>query len=112
VKEVSVRRPVDMIVVGDVRSDAVTINYNANLDPVIGDAPDNDPVNHDQAPSNRHNFRSNLMFADGHAESPKRNDTIDPANLIWRARWNNDNDPHTEVTWTVPWLPGQGILEQ
>ena len=22
---------------------------------------------------------------------------------IWRSRWNNDNQPHNELTWTVNW---------
>jgi hypothetical protein len=102
VKDSTIRRPVDMIVIGDVRSDAPTPNFNANLDPVIGDAPDNDTTTHNQCPSNRHNYRTDLVFADGHAESPKRNDVINPNDNTWRARWNNDNDPHTEVTWTTP----------
>jgi prepilin-type processing-associated H-X9-DG protein len=97
VKDTMVRRPVEMISLGDVRSDAMVINFNANLDPVIDDAGDNLASNgHDQCPSNRHNFRCNLLFADGHVESPKRNDAIDPNNPTWRARWNNDNDPHLE----------------
>ena len=112
VKDSMVRRPSDMIAVGDVRSDATVIDFNANLDPVIGDASDNTLATHDQAPSNRHNYRTDLLFVDGHVESPKRNDVIDPNNMLWRARWNNDNDPHTAVTWTVPWLPGNGPLEQ
>ena len=43
------------------------------------------------------------MFADGHAETAIRHDVIDPANIVWRVRWNNDNQPHTEITWTVNW---------
>jgi prepilin-type N-terminal cleavage/methylation domain-containing protein/prepilin-type processing-associated H-X9-DG protein len=103
VKDTMVRRPSEMISVGDVRSDAAVINFNANLDPVIDDAGDNLAANgHDQCPSNRHNSRCNLLFADGHVESPKRNDVIDPTSLLWRARWNNDNDPHTEVpNWSM-----------
>ncbi len=102
VRESTVRRPVDMIALGDVRSDATVINFNANLDPVIGDAGDNDALNHDQCPSNRHNYRTDLLFAEGHVESPKRNDTINPTDSIWRARWNNDNNPHTtDVSWTM-----------
>jgi len=23
--------------------------------------------------------------------------------MNWRAKWNNDNDPHEEVNWTVKW---------
>jgi prepilin-type N-terminal cleavage/methylation domain-containing protein/prepilin-type processing-associated H-X9-DG protein len=103
VKDSMVRKPSDMIAVGDVRSDATTINYNANLDPVIDDAPDNMAANgHDQCPSNRHNYRTDLLFADGHVESPRRNDAINPNDGLWRARWNNDNDPHTEVpNWSM-----------
>lgn len=102
IKDSAVRSPANMIAVGDVRSDAATLNFNANLDPVIGDAADNDATTHDQCPCNRHNYRTDLLFCDGHVESPKRNDIIDPNNLTWRARWNNDNDPHTSITWTTP----------
>jgi len=98
VKDTMVRRPVEMISIGDVRSDATTISFNANLDPRIDDGADNLASNgHDQCPSNRHNFRCNLLFADGHVESPKRNDVINPNDPTWRARWNNDNDPHPEI---------------
>ena len=98
VKESMIRRPVDMIALGDIRSDAAAPNFNANLDPVIDDASDNLASNgHDQCPSNRHNFRTDLLYADGHVDSPKRNDAINPNDMTWRARWNNDNSPHTEV---------------
>jgi prepilin-type processing-associated H-X9-DG protein len=87
-----------------VRSDASVISFNANLDPVIDDSGDNSANNgHDQCPCNRHNFRCDLLFADGHVDSPKRNDAIDPTSSMWRARWNNDNDPHTTdvANWTL-----------
>jgi prepilin-type N-terminal cleavage/methylation domain-containing protein/prepilin-type processing-associated H-X9-DG protein len=112
VKDTTVRRPVDMIAIGDVRSDAATINFNANLDPVIGDSGDNTDTatGHDQCPSNRHDYRTDLLFADGHVESPKRNDAINPNNNTWRARWNNDNDPHTEIAnWP---MSNTTVLEQ
>jgi len=110
IKDSTLRRPVEMIALGDVRSDAPVINFNANLDPRIGDAPENDVNNHDQCPSNRHNYNSDLLFADGHVESIKRNTAVDPVNLNWRARWNNDNDPHTEIAnWP---MPATGTLEQ
>jgi prepilin-type N-terminal cleavage/methylation domain-containing protein/prepilin-type processing-associated H-X9-DG protein len=111
VKDSMVRKPSDMIAIGDVRSDAVTINFNANLDPVVNNS-DNKMPDHCQIPSNRHNYRTDLLFADGHVESPKRNDVVDPNNTEWRRKWNNDNDPHTEISWTVPWMPGEGQLEQ
>ncbi len=103
VKDSMILRPVDMIASGDVRSDAKVISFNANLDPVIDDAGDNLAVNgHDQAPSNRHNYRTDLLFADGHVESPKRNDVINPNDNTWRARWNNNNDASDgPVTWST-----------
>ncbi len=110
-KDGMVRRPSEMIAVGEVRSDAPVIKFNANVDPVTPPAVDN-PTQHTQAPCNRHNFRTDLLFADGHVESPKRNDVIDPNNPGWRARWNIDNDPHNEVNWSWPWLPANGPLEQ
>jgi prepilin-type N-terminal cleavage/methylation domain-containing protein/prepilin-type processing-associated H-X9-DG protein len=110
IKDTTVSRPTDMIALGDCRSDATTIQFGANLDPQVSNQ--QNPSQHNQTPSNRHNYRTDLLFADGHVESPKRNDVIDPKRNDWRARWNNDNDPHTEVTWSVPWLPGDGPLEQ
>ena len=47
---------------------------------------------------------------DGHyvcgrpAQAAVRKAVIDPVqNNPWRSRWNNDNKPHNEVTWTVNW---------
>jgi prepilin-type N-terminal cleavage/methylation domain-containing protein/prepilin-type processing-associated H-X9-DG protein len=115
VKETMVRRPSDMIAVGETRSDSTPsqISFNANVDPTTPPANQN-PTQHTQCPCNRHNYRTDLLFADGHVESPRRDDVINPDvnNIIWRARWNNDNNPHTEITWTWPWLPGTGPLEQ
>ncbi len=110
VRESTVRKPSDMIAVGDCRSDATTIEFNANIDPQVSNQ--QNPTQHNQAPCNRHNYTTDLLFADGHCETPKRNDVIDPSNYYWRARWCNDNSPHPEVTWSVPWLPGSGPLEQ
>jgi prepilin-type N-terminal cleavage/methylation domain-containing protein/prepilin-type processing-associated H-X9-DG protein len=110
IKDSTLRRPSEMIVIGEVRSDAPTVDFGANVDPQVSAM--QNPAQHNQCPCNRHNFRTDLTFADGHVESPRRNDVIDPNNLMWRARWNNDNDPHTEINWTVPWLPGNGPMEQ
>jgi prepilin-type N-terminal cleavage/methylation domain-containing protein/prepilin-type processing-associated H-X9-DG protein len=95
VTESMVVRPVDMIMLGDVAAPLNTTGvWPANLD----------PSQPDQWPSNRHNRRTDLMFADGHAQTGVRKQVIDPAqNNIWRARWNNDNKPHNEITWTVNW---------
>ena len=88
VTEAMVVSPADMIMLGDSKADA---SWDANMD----------PVNEPDRPSNRHNRRTNLMFADGHAQAANRREIIDPRNEVWRRRWNNDNQPHPEVTWTV-----------
>jgi prepilin-type N-terminal cleavage/methylation domain-containing protein len=60
-----------------------------------------DPTSPSQWPSQRHPGNTTcMMFCDGHAESAKRNDVINPANDLWRARWCLDNDPH-DVTLPV-----------
>jgi len=96
VKEAMVVSPVSMIMLADVPAikNAALISFNANLDPT-------DPTpGHSQWPANRHDLRTDLLCADGHAEHPKRNDVINPAiSGIWRNRWNNDNQPHNEYTW-------------
>jgi type II secretory pathway pseudopilin PulG len=97
VKESMIKSPSQMIFIGDVPSvkDPNLISYNANMDPTDNTA------GHTQCPSNRHNFRTDLLCSDGHVEAPIRNDVIDSkANAPWRRRWNLDNEPHNEVTWT------------
>ena len=91
--------PAQMIMLGDVKSpeDPAMINMNADLDPA-----DESP-GHSQWPSNRHNRHTDLLCTDGHVESPRRHDVIDPGNQAWRVRWNNDNQPHPEITWIVDW---------
>ena len=114
-----IRHPSDMIAIADLRSDAPagSIKFNGNIDPTAGDpsSPDYDP-NHTQVPCNRHSFHTDIVFSDGHVESPLRNWVVDPNNGQWRARWNNNNDPMNSgpnaVNWAVPWLPGTGPLEQ
>ena len=106
VKDTSVKRPVDMIALGDVISDAPagTIVFNANLHVTAVNSPN------PQWPCNRHNWRTDLVFCDGHVESPRRNDVIDPTQNLWRMRWNNDDNPHTEIpNWSTN---GEDVLEQ
>jgi len=84
-----VKKPTDMIMLADSKTDG---SWDGNIDAQEAD----------QWPSNRHNRRTVVMFADGHAEAPKRKEVIDPAfNNPWRRRWNNDNEPHTEFNWRV-----------
>ena len=88
IKDTEVKSPVNMIMLGDSKPDG---SFDGNVDP-------KSPA---EWPSNRHSRRTNLMFCDGHAESARRKDVIDPANSMWRARWNNDNQPHLEITWSI-----------
>ena len=108
-----IRHPADMIAIGDVRSDAPAgqVEFNANMDPTATSGT-GILANHTQVPCNRHTYHTDIVFADGHVEAPLRNMVIDPSNNTWRARWNNDGDPHLNISWTVPWLPGNGPLEQ
>ena len=102
VKDSMVMRPSEMIALGDVRSAQNTAylanNFSANLDPTCPD------FWHTQWPSNRHGYRAELLFADGHVETGKRRDMIDPSSLEWRRRWNRDNLAHngTEGTPAAP----------
>ncbi len=97
VRDADVLRPTDMIAYGDVPAilNAALISYNANMDVTDTSA------SHSQCPSNRHNYRTDLAFCDGHVEGPKRNVVRDPQSGYWRSRWNSDNQPHNEVTWTA-----------
>ncbi len=92
-----------MIAIADVRGaeNAGLLNFSANLDPT-------DPnYGWTEWPSNRHSYRTDILFADSHVSSAKRKDVIDPGNTEWRRRWNNDNLAHTGGTegsaksWTV-----------
>lgn len=87
--ENNVANPAQMIMFGDAKADG---SFDGSLD----------PTEVDQWPSNRHNMRSYLEFVDAHIESPLRKVVIDPApSNAWRSRWNNDNQPHDDLTWTV-----------
>lgn len=89
VKESAVKRPAEMIMLADSKPDG---SFDGNVDPKT-------PA---EWPSNRHQRRTNLMFCDGHAEAGRRVDVVNPKSDVWRRRWNNDNNPHYEITWTVP----------
>jgi prepilin-type N-terminal cleavage/methylation domain-containing protein/prepilin-type processing-associated H-X9-DG protein len=87
--ESRVKAPSDMIMLSDSKTDR---SWDGNID----------PKESDQWPAKRHNARCNIMFADGHAESALRKEVVNPLSQTWRARWNNDNDPHREIAnWTA-----------
>jgi prepilin-type N-terminal cleavage/methylation domain-containing protein/prepilin-type processing-associated H-X9-DG protein len=88
VAESAVVKPVEMIMLGDSKPDA---SFDGNID----------PSNPQEWPSNRHNRKTTLMYCDGHAEAASRKDVIDPKSDKWRRRFNNDNQPHFEYSWTV-----------
>jgi prepilin-type N-terminal cleavage/methylation domain-containing protein/prepilin-type processing-associated H-X9-DG protein len=106
VKDTMVISPSEMIMLGDSKPGSgearpVKGNFDANLD----------PRDVEELPANRHNFRTNLMFADGHADSALRKNVVDPKNDAWRSRWNNDNLAHSPrskespiiADWPVTW---------
>jgi prepilin-type N-terminal cleavage/methylation domain-containing protein/prepilin-type processing-associated H-X9-DG protein len=104
ITEAQVKKPADMIMLADSKPDG---HFDANIDPVIKGT---DNSQGQQIPSNRHNRRTDLMFCDGHAEAALRKDVVDPGSYTWRARWNNDNDPHmNDVTWTA--IPEPSTLD-
>ena len=95
VSEAAVRAPSDMIMLGDSKP-----GDGSSAKPASGSFDANiDPTTPSEWPSNRHNRRTVLMFCDGHAESPLRNEAINPKNEFWHRRWNNDNS--LAGTWTV-----------
>ncbi len=87
VKDTTVISTPNMIVLGCSQAQKFNPTWEANLD----------PTQRDQWPSSRHSGRTDLLFADGHAEKPWRKDVINPRNETWRSRWNNDNSPHWEI---------------
>lgn len=96
VRDNNVVAPSQMIMLGDTPApaNAGLVNFAASLDPT-------DSAFGSQLPSNRHQYLTDLVFTDGHTETPQRKDVINPvANNFWRNRWNNDNQPHNEITWT------------
>jgi prepilin-type N-terminal cleavage/methylation domain-containing protein/prepilin-type processing-associated H-X9-DG protein len=83
-KDTAVVSPSMMIGFGCARAQKTGYTWEASLD----------PTQEDQWPCSRHGGRTDLLFADGHNEHPRRKDVINPKDVLWRARWNNDNDPH------------------
>ena len=88
VLESQVRSPAEMLMLADSKPDG---SFDGNVDP-------KNPL---EWPSNRHNRRTVVLLADGHAEIAARKDMVDPKNDRWRRRWNNDNEPHYEFSWSV-----------
>jgi prepilin-type N-terminal cleavage/methylation domain-containing protein len=90
VKDTMVLAPTEMMMLADVKGqqNASLISFDANLDPT------DNSTGHSQWPSNRHNYRVDILFADSHIDTSKRPPMVDPLNTLWRRRWNNDNKAH------------------
>ncbi len=104
VRDTMVVNPANMIELADSR--ALQLNNSGNDNGIMvsntGWEANLDPTQDGQWPSNRHNYTTDIMFADGHGQSTLRNPVIDPSkNNLWRMAWNNDNQMHDEVTWSV-----------
>ncbi|EEF63183.1 type II secretion system protein [Pedosphaera parvula] len=94
VTDTMVVAPTEMIMLGDSQGQKTTHTWEGNMD----------PTQPDQWPSNRHSRRTDMLFCDSHADRPLRKDVINPYNDLWRRRWNNDNQPHYDIStpyWTV-----------
>jgi prepilin-type N-terminal cleavage/methylation domain-containing protein/prepilin-type processing-associated H-X9-DG protein len=111
-KDTDIVAPAQMINLADTRALPVqddSMSWEANLDPTdLGNDPQGGSSG--QEPSNRHNYKTDVAFCDGHTEKVMRNDknpgNSAPINLIdttqnnpWRSRWNRDNKPHNELVW-------------
>lgn len=105
VKATTVVAPARMICVADTKGDPNGM-WEANLDPTDTTY---DPGDWEgQLPSDRHDYKCDVLSCDGHVEIAIRNQMVDPSiNALWRSRWNNDNDPHNTITWPVL-PPGNG----
>ncbi len=91
VKDSDVASPAEMIMIADVRAqeNATLISFDANLDPT------DDSSGHSQWPSNRHNYRIDILYTDAHVDATaKRPPVVDPSNSLWRRRWNLDHRAH------------------
>jgi len=85
VSEARVRKPSDMIAIADVSDLLKLADYGANLDPTL----QGNGI-YSQLISNRHNYLTDILFADGHVESAKRTLVVG-GKPDWVPRWNNDN---------------------
>jgi len=83
VKDTQVVKPSEMIAIADLPGPKIQalIAFGANLDPTDGS------FGHSELPSNRHNYRTDVLFADGHVEPVLRNVMTGTS---WVPRWNND----------------------
>lgn len=89
-KATRVKAPAAMVAIGDSRTDG---RWDTAIDPTDGGA---------EHLSRRHNGKSNVLFADGHANLVNTDDYTAKSRFTAKAsyirQWNNDNQPHKN-TW-------------
>lgn len=115
-KDSMIKNPSDMIAMGDVKGSEnaglLSGAFSANLDPTAQD------VAHTEWPSNRHAYRIDFLYVDGHVDSTKRvigsnMGPVSPSDLTWRRRWNNDDVAHNGIegdavaSWPMSYLASQ-----
>lgn len=88
-KESAVRKPSDMIGIGDTTSDRF---WDISISPQASFA--------SMWPSRRHDQGANLVFVDGHVEFGRQAKLIEETEET-RRRWNHDNEPHRDA-WRFP----------
>ena len=99
VKENQVLKPTEMIMLADSRVGTTPPPSDPNIK-VYGDFDGNiDPTTPSEWPSSRHDRRTVIMFADGHAEKALRKDVVNPADETWSRRWNNDGHFRGASAW-------------
>lgn len=104
VRESAIVSPAQMIAFGDTRALQQNDSRGAGgfTVSVVGFEANLDPTQDGQWPSSRHGGKADISSPDGHVETARRTDLINPApGGVWRPRWNNDNQPHDEVGWNV-----------
>lgn len=99
IKESEVVKPTDMIMLADSKVGGIQ-GPRSPTDDVPGDFDGNiDPTTPNEWPSSRHDRRTVIMFADGHAERALRKDVVNPNDEAWSRRWNNDNHYRGANAW-------------
>jgi len=89
-REQEIAAPSEMIVMGEMVERKVLAAPSSSL---WQDMPFNRPYGY--SPLYRHNKKANILFGDGHVESPGRVALVGKDESV-RSRWNSDHQPHNE----------------
>jgi prepilin-type processing-associated H-X9-DG protein/prepilin-type N-terminal cleavage/methylation domain-containing protein len=83
--ESEIASPSDMMAIGDSLFGSVLFLMRADL-----------AASTKWQPFSRHQGKANVLFCDGHVESPTLNSLFEDANDAALSRWNRDHEPHRE----------------